>query len=145
LTGTVAVGSADLDGTDRPQDATILVVEDDADVRALTITMLKSLGYAVLEADKADAALDVINGNGPVDLLLTDVVLPGQLNGRDLAEKISEILPGIAVLYMSGYTENSIIRHEQLDEGIALLQKPFRRADLAHKVEAALTEARSTA
>jgi CheY-like chemotaxis protein len=129
--------------TVEPQEATIMVVEDDADVRALTVTMLKSIGYAVLEAGRGDDAIDILRKDGPADLLLTDVVLPGALNGRDLAGKMTEIFPNIGVLYMSGYTENSIIHHNRLDEGVVLLQKPFRRADLAQKVSAVLAKTRA--
>jgi CheY-like chemotaxis protein len=127
----------------QPHEATIMVVEDDVDVRALTVTMLKSMGYTVLEAEKGDEAVDIIRDAGPVDLLLTDVVLPGALNGRNLADKVTEMFPEIRVLYMSGYTENSIIHQDRLDEGITLLQKPFRRADLAQKVKAALSTAKT--
>jgi PAS domain S-box-containing protein len=116
----------------------VLVVEDDDDVRRLTVTMLEELGYRTLEADTAAAARKVVAEAGGVDLLLTDVVLPGDESGRSLAEGLLADHPAMGVLYMSGYTENAIIHHGRLDEGIQLLQKPFRKLDLQRKVRRAL-------
>jgi CheY-like chemotaxis protein len=124
------------------EEETVLLVEDDADVRALAAEQLKSLGYQVLEAPNADAALAIIREGKPIALLFTDVVLPGGMNGRALADQVKHILPQMKVLYMSGYTENAIIHHGRLDPGVFLLQKPFRRHDLAAKVRAAIVGAR---
>ena len=78
-----------------------------------------------------------------VDLLFTDVVLPGGMRGPELAQEVARGQPGIAVLYTSGYTENAIVHHGRLDEGVALLNKPFRRKDLAQKVREALGQSQS--
>jgi len=123
---------------------TVLVVEDDIEVRALALRLLSGLGYGALAAGSAAAALEIIAGAEPVDLLLTDVVLPGGTNGRALANKAKALRPGLAVLYMSGYTENAILHHGRLDPGVELLQKPFRRKNLADKVRAALEAGRKT-
>ena len=102
---------------------------------------LRSLGYAVLEADSAPAALDVFSGAPHVDLLLTDIVLPGGMNGRQLAEELTQKHPALAVLYTSGYSENAVIHHGRLDPGIELLQKPFLKADLSRAAAKALKAA----
>jgi CheY-like chemotaxis protein len=113
---------------------TVLVVEDDPDVRTLTVTLLSSLGYHILEAATGATALEQLESTIRVNLLLTDVVLPGGLNGRELAVEVERRVPGIKVLYMSGYTENAIIHHGRLDADAKLLQKPFRRTELARAV-----------
>ncbi len=113
---------------------TVLVVEDDAGVRSVAVKILTDLGYNVLEAPDARKALELIDGAETVDLLLTDVILPGGMGGRGLAEQACARLPGLQVLYMSGYTENAIMHHGRLDPGVQLLVKPFRRATLASKV-----------
>ena len=113
---------------------TILLVEDEANVRRLGRQYLESLGYTVLEAPDGAAAIQVANAHvGPIHLLLTDVVMPG-INGRELAQRISELRPEIKVLYMSGYTENAIGHNGTLDAGITLLQKPFTLPALKAKV-----------
>jgi CheY-like chemotaxis protein len=117
---------------------TILVVEDDVDVRGLTVRLLGTLGYRVLEAGSATAALKLIDDSPIITLMLTDVVLPGGTNGRHLAEQARAKLPMLKIVYMSGYTENAILHHGRLDPGVLLLQKPFRRAELAEKIRAAL-------
>jgi len=118
---------------------TILMVEDDPDMRTLARALLHSLGYEVLDAEGAEEALRLL-GSQRISLLLTDVVLRGDLNGPQLAEKALRLSPGLRVLYMSGYTENAILHQGRLDPGVHLLQKPFRKRDLAAKVRAALEE-----
>ncbi len=113
---------------------TILVVEDDADVRALTLTMLRNLGYDVLEAGKGAEALALIVDDRPLDLLLTDIVLPDGMNGRELAHEFARLSPNTRTVYMSGYTENAIVHHGRLDQDVTLLQKPFRKSELARVV-----------
>ena len=117
---------------------TVLVVEDDPDVRTLAVALLSSLGYQIMEAATAAAALEQLGATTGVNMLLTDVVLPGGMNGRELAAEVERRAPGIPVLYMSGYTEDAIMHHGRLDVGAELLQKPFRRADLARTVRRVL-------
>ncbi|MCZ6861518.1 MAG: PAS domain S-box protein [Alphaproteobacteria bacterium] len=117
---------------------TVLVVEDDPEVRTLAVALLSNLGYQIMEAATGAAALEVLGTTTGVNLLLTDVVLPGGMNGRELATEIERRIPGIKVLYMSGYTENAIAHHGRLDADAKLLQKPFRRADLAQAVRRVL-------
>jgi PAS domain S-box-containing protein len=117
---------------------TVLVVEDDPDLRTLAVTLLGNLGYLVMEAGTAAAALEQLRSPTRVNLLLTDVMLPGGMNGRELATEVEQRVPGIQVLYMSGYTEDAIIHHGRLDADAELLQKPFRRADLARAVRSVL-------
>jgi PAS domain S-box-containing protein len=118
----------------------ILVVEDDPDMRTLVFALLASLGYEVLVTGTAAAALDILAHEPTIDLLLTDVVLGKDMNGRELADKAVAAMPGLKVLYMSGYTENAVLHHGRLDVGIHLLQKPFKRADLAAKVRFVLDQ-----
>jgi PAS domain S-box-containing protein len=116
----------------------ILLVEDDAMVRAAAIAQLESLGYRVIVAETGAKALELVRGGIEFDLLFTDVVMPGGLNGRQLAEEVAKLRPGTKVLYTSGYAENAIVHHGRLDPGVALLNKPYRQADLARKLCAVL-------
>ena len=93
-----------------------------------------------MEAATGAAALEQLGSTTRVNLLLTDVVLPGGMNGRELATEIERRAPGIPVLYMSGYTEDAIMHHGRLDADAELLQKPFRRADLARAVRKVLDD-----
>lgn len=117
---------------------TILVVEDDADVRATVVDLLTDLGYRVLKAVDAQSGLNVIESGVPIDLLFTDVVMPGTLKSAELARKARERMPHIAVLFTSGYTENSIVHGGRLDAGVNLLSKPYTREALARKVRLVL-------
>ena len=116
----------------------VLVVEDDPEVRTLVIALLGSLGYQIMEAGTAAAALELLGSATGVNLLLTDVMLAGGMNGRELATEAERRAPGIPVLYMSGYTEDAIVHHGRLDADAELLPKPFRRADLARAVRKVL-------
>ena len=117
---------------------TILVVEDNPQVLDLTITILKEQGYKVLAADNAASALKKLDGHtGPLDLLLTDVVMPS-MNGRELYEKVAAQYPGLRVLYMSGYTDDVVDHHGVLDQDVQFIQKPFSIHGLAAKVRAVL-------
>jgi CheY-like chemotaxis protein len=118
----------------------ILVVEDDAEVRETTVAILLDLGYRVLKAKDAQSALSVVESGSPIDLLFTDVVMPGALRSPELARKARERLPGIAVLFTSGYTENAIVHGGRLDPGVELLPKPYSREALAHKIRAVLAK-----
>jgi PAS domain S-box-containing protein len=117
---------------------TILLVEDEANLRYLARQFLEKQGYRVIEAADGVAAMQIaVAHEGVIHLLLTDVIMPG-MNGRELAQRISEIRPHVKILYMSGYTENVIGRDGTLDAGVRLLQKPFTLRDLKSKVREVL-------
>ena len=132
-------------GAPRPEAAprgagTILLVEDDAGVRALAKEMVEVAGYTVLDAASPQAALDLAGTAGPIDLLLTDVVMPG-MNGRALAEQLTRRRPGLRVLFMSGYSADVISRQGLVDPTVTLVQKPFTPVALLRAVHAALQAA----
>ena len=116
----------------------ILVVEDDDLVRDHAERLLNNLGYQVRVAVNGDQALTMLEQDDAIDLLFTDVIMPGKLNGPALVREALRLRPGLKVLYTSGYTENAIVHHGRLDEGVLLLSKPYRRLDLAYKVREAL-------
>jgi PAS domain S-box-containing protein len=118
---------------------TILVVEDDAEVRATVVETLRDLGYPVLTAHDASSALTVIESGVAIDLLFTDVVMPGTLKSPELARKAKQRLPNIIVLFTSGYTENAIVHGGRLDAGVELLSKPYSREALAMKLREMLS------
>jgi CheY-like chemotaxis protein len=113
---------------------TILVVEDDEDVREGAVALLRDLGYRVLKAKDGASAMGVIESGLPIDLLFTDVVMPGPVRSPDLARTAKERLPNLAVLFTSGYTENAIVHGGRLDRGVELLGKPYSREQLARKI-----------
>ena len=118
----------------------ILLVEDDEMVRDITKDILEEIGYTVLSADTPQGAIALCeNRDTPFDLLLTDVVMP-EMSGRELANRIAVIRPGIKVLYMSGYTSNVIAHRGVLDKGVHFIQKPFRINDLADKISEVMAE-----
>ncbi|MCK1361164.1 PAS domain S-box protein [Bradyrhizobium sp. 199] len=117
---------------------TILVVEDDRLVRDYVLAQLHSLGYVTLQAANAAEALAIVAAGKPFDLLFTDVIMPGKMNGRQLADELQKARPDLRVVYTSGYTENAIIHHGRLDSGVLLLAKPYRKADLARIIRKAL-------
>jgi CheY-like chemotaxis protein len=117
---------------------TILVVEDDRLVRGYVLAQLHSLGYATLEAANAAEALAITNAGEPFHLLFTDIIMPGTMNGRQLASEVQRIRPGQRVLFTSGYTENAIVHHGRLDEGLLLLPKPYRKSEMAKLIRKAL-------
>ena len=133
-----SIGSTRIEGGNE----TILVVEDDALVRRYVVTQIQSLGYNTLEASRASEALEIIDGPGHVDLLFTDVIMPGSMNGRQLVDTAIVRRPGLKTLFTSGYTENAIVHHGRLDTGVLLLAKPYRKSDLAHMIRLALTSLR---
>ena len=116
-------------------DETVLVCEDDDKVRAYTVDVLKELGYRVMEADNGAAALQALEtASEPIDLLFTDVILPGGMTGADIAQQARAQQPGLRILFATGYARNAIIHHGRLDPGVELLTKPFTYAELATKV-----------
>jgi PAS domain S-box-containing protein len=117
---------------------TILVVEDDRLVREYVLTQLHSLGYVTLDAANAAEALAIVEANHKFDLLFTDVIMPGAMNGRQLANEMQKSKPALKVLFTSGYTENAIIHHGRLDSDVLLLAKPYRKSDLAGMIRKAL-------
>jgi signal transduction histidine kinase/CHASE3 domain sensor protein/DNA-binding NarL/FixJ family response regulator len=120
---------------------TILVVEDDDLVRGFVIAQLRSLGYRTVAVGNGNAALTYAKSGEPFDLLFTDVVMPGGMTGRQLADEVTRRRPGTKILYTSGYTENAIVHHGRLDQGVLLLSKPYRKSALASMVRLALGEA----
>ncbi len=122
----------------QPGHEKVLVVEDDDLVREHAKTQLARFGYEVLTAHNGAQALELIRSEPDIDLLFTDVIMSGGMNGRDLAEVAKRLRPKLKVLYTSGYTENAIIHHGRLDPGVHLLQKPYRSAELARKMRAVL-------
>jgi signal transduction histidine kinase len=122
--------------------ATILVVEDEPAVREVAVAILNDLGYRVLEAADGEEGLKVFAAQADnIALVLSDVVLPGELRGREMAGRITAMRPEVKVLFMSGYTENSIVHHGRLDEGVQLIGKPFKREQLARRVADVLARA----
>jgi PAS domain S-box-containing protein len=113
---------------------TILVVEDEPALRALVTGMLRAMGYRILEAGNGQEALAVLAREPAIDLLFTDVVMPGGMHGRALAQEVKKSRPDLPVLYTSGYTQDTMVHQGKLDEGVELLNKPYRRRDLALKV-----------
>ena len=117
-----------------PSAYTILVVEDDDSVRAATIALVQDMGFKVLEAENADAALQVIDARPDIDILFTDIVMPGR-NGRKLADEAIVRRPALRVLFTTGFTRNAIVHHGVLDAGVDYIAKPFSMTELAHKLE----------
>jgi CheY-like chemotaxis protein len=122
------------------QGETILVVEDDGQVQNYTVEALRELGYEVHRTAEGGSALALLQRTLKVDLLFTDVMLPGALNGRDLAEKAQELRPDMKVLFTSGYSQDVIVKKGRLDPEIDLLVKPFSYRDLAIRVRRTLDQ-----
>ncbi|NYE30820.1 PAS domain S-box-containing protein [Rhodanobacter sp. K2T2] len=119
-------------------DETILVAEDDDAVRDTVVALLAELGYRVLKAKDAQGALTIIESGIAIDLLFTDVVMPGDLKSPELASRLRERLPQLAILFTSGYAENSIVHGGRLDEGVELLSKPYTHEALARRLRQVL-------
>ena len=119
----------------------ILVVEDDEGLRDTTVATLNDLGYRVFKANDAQSALEVIESGSPIDLLFTDVVMPGTLRSPELARMARARLPNIAVLFTSGYTEDAIVHGGRLDADVELLPKPYTREALAYRIRSVLAKA----
>ena len=123
-------------GTER-----ILVVEDDENVREVPVTTLLNHGYDVVEAENGETAIEHLMGGVPFALLFTDIILPGGMNGMEIATKAREMQPGIKILYTTGYKDDVIVPDDQLDQDVMLLTKPYRRAQLLEKVRMVLDKA----
>ena len=124
---------------------TILVVDDEPEVRKLVGAMVQRHGYNVLTADSGDHALTLVkNQKNPIDLLLTDVVAPG-MSGPMLADKLTELQPGLRVLFMSGYDNTQVVQRYVVEKGHALLHKPFTVEELGRKVGEMLKKEPATA
>jgi CheY-like chemotaxis protein len=118
----------------------VLVVEDNEEVRSLTNLVLNGLGYRTVLASDAQSALDVLAATSDIDVLFTDVVLPGGTNGFELAQRARTLRPRLKVLYTSGYTNNAIIQSGVADDTVVLIAKPYRKADLAMKMRQVLAK-----
>ncbi len=116
------------------QGETVLVLEDDADVRAVTVGFLDQLGYQVLEAGCAETALEQIEQDQKIDMLVADIILPGDKDGRDLADKARGLLPSLKVLYISGFTKDAMVHHGRLEGHEHLLAKPFSHEEFGVKI-----------
>ncbi|RUP00538.1 ATP-binding protein [Hyphomicrobium sp.] len=138
-TGTLPLPSPTQE-TKTPQgskDECILVVEDNAEVRANSVMILSELGYSILEAAEAEAALEIISGPQKIDLLFTDVVLPGK-SGRQLSDEARKLRPDLKVLFTTGYSRNALVHQGRLDTGVNLISKPFTFEQLAARIRAIL-------
>jgi PAS domain S-box-containing protein len=125
-----------------PLQATVLMVEDNEMIRRFASEQLREVGYRVLEASTAAEALDWIRQSPQIDLLFADVVLPGGMSGKQLADVARERIPGLRILFASGYTENAIVHHGIVDSGVHLLNKPYTRSDLLRMIRAVFAEGR---
>ncbi|MGK5061964.1 PAS domain-containing protein [Janthinobacterium sp. LB3P112] len=121
---------------------TILVVEDDVQVQTTVVDMLRGLGYAVQRASDGESALAIIGSGVPIDLLFTDVVMPGKVASTELARQAKLLLPQLAVLFTSGYTQDAMMQGGRLEPGVELLSKPYRREDLARRIRHLLANGR---
>ena len=121
---------------------TVLVIEDEHTIRELVSEVLAEAGYRVLLADSGPTGLHLLQGPERIDLLLTDVGLPGGLNGRQVADAGRSVRPGLKVLFITGYAENAAVGNGLMDEGMAILTKPFEIPHLVNKVRQMLDGAR---
>ncbi|KEY97991.1 chemotaxis protein CheY, partial [Sphingomonas sp. BHC-A] len=115
----------------------ILVVEDEERVRHMSVDSLRELGYTIVQASDGEQALEMLTIQPRIDMLFTDVVMPG-INGRDLADRARASRPGLKILYTTGYTRNAIVHNGMLDPGVSFLAKPFTLDQLAAKVRQVL-------
>ena len=118
----------------------MLLVEDDEGVRELAATFLQDLGYTVFEAADAQQALALLEEGRPIDLLFTDLVMPGGLNGLELSREALRRRPDMKVLFTSGYAENALVHGGKLDDGIQLINKPYTKEALAQRIRRVLEQ-----
>ena len=133
-------GGAPLPFTAKTQ--TVLVVEDDADARSTLAAMVTELGYRVVAAENGASALPILEQERPVDILLSDVIMPGGMNGLDLAKAANKRRPDLKVLFVSGYDRMAIAQATKYDDSLRLLNKPFSLMDLARELSALLEDGR---
>jgi CheY-like chemotaxis protein len=133
-TATAAVRSSPIEGGHE----VILVVEDDQLVRKSVVAQIESIGYTALAAAGASEALDIIDQTAKIDLLFTDTIMPGGMNGRQLVDEALKRRPALKVLYTSGYSEDVVVHQGRLDPGVLLLVKPYRKTELARMIRVAL-------
>ncbi len=124
---------SDTGNPEAEKDEVVLVVEDNPDVRAFSVMSLGELGYQVIEATDAESALKILASGDRIDLLFTDVVLPGR-SGRELVAEAMQSRPGLKVLFTTGYSRNAIVHHGRLDADVELLPKPFTFEQLASRI-----------
>ncbi len=141
--------TTDEDAGNRPDDpdhpgATILVTEDDQAVRRVAVKILEKLGYETLEARNGQEALEILDSRPDVSLLFTDVIMPGGMNGRQLAEAARRRRPDLKVLFSSGYSQTAIIRDGKLEDGVELIAKPYQNTELAQRVSQVLKQDRNS-
>ncbi len=129
-----AADDVELSGAVTGGTETVLVVEDDVGVRATVVDMLGNLGYKVLKAEDGESALAVLQSGAQIDLLFTDVIMPGPVRSTDMVRMARDMQPDIAVLFTSGYAQDVIVHEGRLDPGVELLSKPYRREELARKL-----------
>jgi DNA-binding response OmpR family regulator len=123
---------------------TILIVEDDKDLRGYLAEVLRNLNYRVVTTPNAQGALTILlQDDKQVDLMVTDIVMPG-INGRELGKRAQALRPNLLILYMTGYSRNAIVHQGRLDEGVELLQKPVGQAQLAARIRALLDRGKPT-
>jgi PAS domain S-box-containing protein len=134
----VNIAGVTVDGPTDASGEVILVVEDDTMVRDYVTTQLKSLGYHTIAAENAAEALNLVQRGLTFDLLFTDIVMPGSMDGSELARAVRGVRPSVKVLFTSGYTDKAIVGEGGLQPGVLLLQKPYRRGELARMIRAAL-------
>jgi CheY-like chemotaxis protein len=143
------LGKADGTESDGPQapaaapaqaGETVLVIDDEPVVRMLIVDILEELGYAALEASDGPEGLTVLQSKARVDLLITDVGLPGGLNGRQVADAARVLRPGLKVLFITGYAENAVLSHGHLEHGMQVVTKPFAVEELGRRISAILSK-----
>lgn len=137
--GRAAIKVADI--ISPPRGERILVVDDNKDVLDVALKQLKSLGYEVLQASSGAEALELLARVPDVDLLFTDVCMPGGMGGREVADKARQIRPGLKVLFASGYFEGALVRDGAVQEGVQFIVKPYRKTELAQKLKEVLSAA----
>jgi len=123
----------------------VLVVEDEPAVRAAAVATLEEMGFACLQAGEAESALRLVDSDAQIDLVFTDVVMPGPLKTRDFAARVRDLRPQLPILFTSGYTENAIVHHGRLDDGVSLISKPYAKDELGRRIAGMMVQGGTTA